>query len=330
MTLLQSKFLKKDTESFVAVNLGSHYIKGLAVRGREVSDYFIEKKDGLSDTLKEVWAKKKIPTKKVRVSIKDPSCLVRYFSFPKMEKKKLSQALTYELNKFIPFPAGEVYFDFSVLKEVNPGEVLILLAVVKRDFISKILEGFAKANLNVSIINLDSICLINLLFNNYADSKEVNSCILDIGSNISTMTILNKGLPFLTRDVKLSVKDILHLASRTKGVKIDDLENWARDKKNSQEFLELAQHNISNVCKEIKSSFDYFEVNKTEHIDRLYITGGLSSVSGIEKVFTESLDIDTEVLEVFKEDTSKFELSFSDSKFTSFLNSFSVTFGLIL
>ncbi len=330
LTFLQNQFIKKEVEKFVAINLGNCYIKGLIVEGDKVTDYFIEKKEDLSTTVKKLWAEKKIPVKRVRVSVKNPSCLVRYFPFPKMEKKRLSQVLFYEMSKFIPFSPENVYFDFFVLKEASSTELSVLLAVAKKDFIDNILESFGKAGLRVTEVNLDSICLTNLFLNNYEDTKDVNSCILDVGYNFSTMTIINKGIPFLTRDVKFSAKEVSQIISRIKGQSLTDIEKELFASEDSSEFLKSAQDSILSFCKELKSSFDYFEVNKGEPINKLYLSGGLASVKGMENVFVETLDTKVEILRPFSEKNEKLNEVFFSKKFNAFKNSFSVPFGLIL
>jgi len=330
ITFLKNKFIKKEVEKFVAINLGNCYIKGLTVEGGKVTNYFIEKKEDLSTTVKKLWAEKKIPVKKVKISVKNPSCLVRYFSFPRMEKKKLSQALFYEMNKLIPFPPEDVYFDFFVLKEAASAELSILLAVAKKDFIDNILESFGKVGLRVTEVNLDSICLTNLFLNNYEDTKDVNHCLLDIGYNFSTMTIVNKGIPFLTRDVKFSAKEVFQIISRIKGQSLADIEKELFASEDSSEFLKSTQDSILNFCKELKSSFDYFEVNKGEPINKLYLSGGLASVKGIENVFVEALDTEVEILRPFFEKNEKLNEVFFSKGFNAFKNSFSVPFGLIL
>ena len=328
MTLLRNKFIGKEVDKFVAIHLGNCYTKGLIVEEGKVVDYFIEAKKDLAATIKKFWAEKKISTKKVKISVKDPSCLVRYFPFPRMEKKKLKQALFYEMNKFIPFPPNEVYFDFFILEETST-EISILLAVAKKDFIDNILDIFGKANLRVTEINLDSICLVNLFLSNYGEDKEKNSCILDIGYNFSTMTILNKGTPFLTRDVKFSAKEVFQIIARIKGKSLPEIEKQSFSSKDSSEFLKLTQDSISNFCKEMKSSFDYFEVNKGELVNKLYLSGGLASMEGIEKVFTEALDVEAEVLKPITEKGPSLSQAFSGKEFTNFKNSFSTLFGLI-
>ncbi len=327
---IKKDFFKKDIESFTAINLGNYYTKGLIVKAGKITDYFIEKSNDLSATLKKLLQDKKIPAKKVKVSLKNPSCLVRYFSFPKMDKKKLKQTLFYEINKFIPFSPDEVYFDFFILKENSPSEVLMLLAVAKKDYIDKILETFEKVNLKISEISLDSISLMNLFFANYGDDNQANTCILDMGHNFSTMTLLHKGVPFLTRDVKFSTKEILQSISRIKNLSAGEVEEWLLSQKKGEETFELVQDNISNLCKEMKSSFDYFEVNKGEHIDKLYLSGGLASLAQIEKPFIELLDIQVEVLALTPKAKSRVDISFSDKGLTPFKNSFSAGYGLIV
>ncbi|MBU2251140.1 MAG: pilus assembly protein PilM [Candidatus Omnitrophica bacterium] len=324
-----NNFLKTKDEVSVGINIGNRYLKGLVLRQGRIADYFLELNQDLPVTLKKIWSERKISARTVKVSVKNPSCLVRYFPFPKMEKKKLEQALFYELNKHIPFSPEEVFFDYYILKDISPGEVMILLALAKKDFINSILEAFKPLGLAVSEINLDSICLINLFLDRFGDNKESNACILDIGSSFSVMTIINKGMPFITRDVKFSTKEIVEIAARTKGISPEEVEKELLGLNIVSEFLEIIQGSVSGLCKEMKSSFDYFEVNKGEHIDKLYLTGGLASIKGIEKIFAESLDTDVEVLPVSPTALKQFDHPGSDKKFNSLKSSLAVVFGLL-
>lgn len=330
LTFLKDSFIKNEVDQFVAINLGNCYVKGLVVDGDKVVDYFIEKKEDLSITLKKLLAEKKIPFKNIRISVKNPACLVRYFSFPKMDKKRLVQALFYEMNKLIPFTPEDVYFDYAILEDISLAEVAILLAVAKKEFIDNILESFDGVGLRVGEVNLDSVCLSNLFLNNYQDAKDKNSCILDIGYNFSTMTIINKGIPFLTRDVKFSVKDVFQVIARIKGKPFADIENKIFKLENNGELLKLNQDSISIFCKELKSSFDYFEVNKSEPINKVYLSGGLASAKGIENIFVEALDTEVEILQPFLENNNKINQVFFSKEFDLLRNNFSVLFGLIL
>ena len=325
-----NNFLKTKEETSAGINIGNRYLKGLILRQGKVFDYFTELNQDLPKTLKKIWSERKIPAKTVKVSVKNPSCLVRYFTFPKMEKKRLEQALFYELNKHIPFSPEEVFFDYHILKDTSPSEFLVLLAVAKKDFISAVLEAFSSLGITVSQINLDSICLINLFLDRFGDNKENNACILDIGSSFSIMTIMDKGMPFLTRDVKFSAKDIIDISARAKGIKPDEAEKELLALNINREFLEIIQGCISGLCKEMKSSFDYFEVNKGEHVDKLYLSGGLAAVRGIEKIFADSLDTEVEILPVLPMFLKQFDELSQDERFNSLKSSLAAVFGLLI
>jgi len=335
MTLLPSNFIsnkliKKVSESVVAVNLGRYYIKGIIAKDGKIIDCFIERNSDLAKTLKKLWADKKISAKKVKVSVKDPSCLVRCFPFPRMDKKKISQALYYELNKFIPFAPEEVYFDHFILKELSAKESIILIAVAKKEFIEGILNTFKEASIKVSTISLDSICLVNILLANHSESKDIDSCLLDIGYDFSTMTILDKGIPVLTRDVKIGTKDIFEVISRINNLDMAAIEKWVMDPANNEKFLESAQESFSAICKEMKSSFDYFEVNKGGHIDKVFLSGGLASAGGIAEVFSEHLDAPAVILKAIPDRYKDAEKIFSDKKLNLSQEEFSVSFGLLV
>ena len=104
------------------------------------------------------------------------------------------------------------------------------------------------------------------------------------------------------------------------------MEKWLFSQKNYKDFLELAQDNFSHLKKEVKNSFDYFEVNKEERIEKIYLTGGLAAVGGLEDIFKASLEVDVAVLDNMPD----FNIFPSDKKFNSFKNSFSAVLGLVL
>jgi type IV pilus assembly protein PilM len=320
-----NELLKKETQSFVGINLGNYYVKGLIVRAGRVTDYFIKEKKELPLTLKEIWQEKNISTNKVKLSVKDNSTLVRYFNFPKIDKKKIKQTLFYELNKHIPFSPEEVYFDFSILEE-NPADMFLLLAVAKKELINNIIDIFEKEKKEILDISLDSICLVNVFLSYYKEEKKTNTSILDVGYGFSTLTVLKGGIPFMTRDLTFGAKDILSIISHVKNIPIQSIDKWVTAAENHKEFLELSQDNIAALCREVKSSFDYFEVNKGERIEKVFLTGGLSSVSGIEALFKEYLECEV----LFLDNLLNLKSVFKPEQFDIIKNTFSVSSGIVL
>ncbi|MDD5194628.1 MAG: pilus assembly protein PilM [Candidatus Omnitrophica bacterium] len=315
----------KKTQDFVAINLGNHSLKGLVIKENKPSDYFLEPAGEIPEQLKKIWKDKKISTDRVKISVKSPSCLVRYFPFLKMDKKKMKEALIYELSKHIPFSPDEVYFDFAVLEESSAQEVLLLLAIAKKDFIDSTIGTFEKQNLKIAEINLDSVCLTNVFLKAYEEHDKINSSILDIGYSSSTLTILRKGIPFLTRDLIFSSKDILQVLSNIKNIPLSEAEKWLSSLSDSREFLELVQGSLTNLTAQIKSSFDYFEVNRGERVEKMFLAGGMAQINGFKEVFKEPLGIEATLLD----NLQNLDINFEDGKFGLIRNNFTVACGLI-
>jgi type IV pilus assembly protein PilM len=322
---LFNKFINKETQDFVGINIGNYFVKGLIVHNGVITDSFLKEKKNLPETLKQVWQEKNISTNKVKLSLKDHSTLVRYFSFPKIDKNKIKQTLFFELNKHIPFSPEEVYFDFSILEE-NPTELFLLLAIAKKEIVNSTIDIFEKEKKEILEIGLDSIYLVNVFLNSYKEERKINVSILDIGYGFSTLTVLKKGTPFMTRDLTFGTKDILNILSHIKNIPLDAIDKWVSAPENHKEFLELSQDNITALCREVKSSFDYFEVNKGERIDKVFLTGGLSSIGGIDALFKEHFE--SEVL--FLDNLSNLKTAISEDKFKILKNTFAVASGIVL
>ncbi len=322
-------FPKLKKQDLVALNLGNCYLKGLIIKEGKIVDYFLEPKKNLSEDLKIIWEKKKITTRQLKLSLKSPSCLVRYFPFAKLEKNKMREALSYELNKHIPFPAESVYFDFCILEEKTKEEVNLLLAVVKKDFLDPILETLQKERLEPLEITLDSICLINLFLKLSKNEKKFNASILDIGYSGSTLTILGGRAPLLTRELLFSGRQIINNLMHAKNIPADQLQPWLLSLMQNpvlmQEVLELLADSLPPLLKEIKISFDFFEVNKAQSVERLYLSGALANLSALTSFFKENLNVETEVLGV----PPGLEDVFG-KEFNSLKNIFSVAIGLSL
>lgn len=325
-----SQYIKKKAETFSAINLGEFSSKGLTVKQGKIVDYFIEEKKEITEIIDSLKKNRKIEAKNIRVSVKNPACLIRCFPFPKTNKKELKQALYYQLNKLIPYSPDQVYFDYTVLKEINASQVYILLAAAKKSYIDSILEAFKQKGLTISEITLDSISLINLYLDRYQDKDKVNSCILDIGHSFSTINILEKGITFISREAKFSAKDIIEIITRVKSISEKEAAAALSKINKKSELFTILEENIADWSKEIKNSFDFFELHKGNSLDKLYITGGLASIPDITDIFSANLGIDSEILIPDKSNNLKFSDQFYREKYKKYKHNLAVSFGLIL
>jgi len=304
-----TRLFKTEGADRVVLDLGSSYIKSIYVKDREIKNFFVEKNTGQPLKIFADWLKKEgLFHKSVKVGVKGQDTLIRYIPFPKVNKKNLKEVLSYEISKFIPFNKDDIYFDVSILDEnYSSGEFLILLALAKKEFIDAIIKDFNKEKINLLEITVENIALINLfldrppqdLSTNKTRLEEQNLAIIDIGANSTLLNLVKKGMPCLSREIKISANNFLEKFAKEKDLSINDIENSIIYQKDSQEIRKIAEEVALELCEVIKNSLDYFEVNWGQRIQAIYLTGGISKITEIEKLLTESLEIETKIWNPF-------------------------------
>lgn len=306
------RFTKKEEEDVVSFDLGVNYLKGLHLSGNKVKNVFIERNNGQAHQQISSWLKSKnLLSKDIRLAIKGPETLIRYVSFPKVDKKNIKEIFSYEISKFIPFDKDDVYFDISVLDDNYSGkELFILLAVVKKQYLDGVLKNFENLGIKVREINLINVALINLFIDYHARKGssiiEENAALIDIGFNSTLLNLVKKGIPCLSREIKVSARDFIKRLSRVKNCTLQEAENIVstldqpRETIEIQEIIEIIEEITLDLTSEIKNSLDYFEVNWGKRIQAIYLTGGLTGVKGIDNIMLNSLGIETRVWDPFQ------------------------------
>ena len=291
LTKLHSLIEGKESES-VFLDLGARYIKGVVKEQNIIKTIFAE--DATSDHAKDivnVLRKYRLTSAKLSLCVKGPDAIMRYIPFPRMEKKNLKQSFGFELSKHIPFPAETVYFDVCVIEEeFSKTESLVLLAAVKKEMLTPIIEEAAKEKIKLSAITLAPLAIINA-FSAWQTPAD-NCAIIDIGYGSTSLSLIKKTVPYLSREIKISGKSLLKKLSTIKNCDMNEAEIMLSAKQNPAELAEISEEIFLGIAEEIRSSLDYFEMNTGEEINSLYLTGGFSYIPGVGEIMANSLGIE--------------------------------------
>jgi type IV pilus assembly protein PilM len=206
----------------------------------------------------------------VNLGICGPNVIVRYIAMAKMNEDEVKNSLRYEAASHLPFPVEEVNLDGVILKDLPDNQILVMLAAAKKDFINQRLEVLQEAGIRVNILDIDSLALINAFNFNHPHTQENNIlsgavALLNIGASVTNINILEDGIPHFSRDINVSAKDLSQEASR-----------------------EMA---IADFVGEIRKSFDYYEAGSATVINKIFLSGGGSLVSGFASNLKDLLGI---------------------------------------
>lgn len=270
----------------------------------------------------------------VNISFCGASTVIRYVNFLRMSKLELRQALKFEAQKHIPFSLDEVYLDAEILKDDLPdNKMLVLIAALKKEFIQQRLKSLEGAGLRAGSVQIDSVALINAFNFNYPknDFPENKSiCLLNIGSTISNVNIIDQAGARLSRDIHSGganftkkLMDIFNIDFKA----AEDLKlNGEAEKANK---IKAALENVlTNLALEIRTSFDYYESQNNSNVVKIFLSGGGSKVFGLGELLASSLGLEVESWDPFKQIKINDKLDLTE--LNKFSGQFNVALGLAL
>lgn len=273
-------------------------------------------------TLKTFYSKNKSIPKDVAISVSGSSIVVRYIKLPIMTKEELAKSIHIEAEPFIPFPIAEVNLAFDIVGEVMDEGVKkneVVIVAVKKEFIDAKINLLKEINLTPRYIDVDVFALETVARHNYDLSKEV-VCLVNIGANITNVSIIEEGATRVSRDLPLGVEsilqnikniqqvddtNILYEQMKTDGViiKEEDKERYLQEEK--RDAL-LFSKNLISVLKEftveLHKIFDFYFFQKGEQksLSRIFLSGGGTIIKNLDTFFAEELKLPTEIFDPFR------------------------------
>ncbi len=245
-------------------------------------------------------------TNRVRISVKGQGVVLRFIQFPQMKKEELRSAISFEVEQYIPFKAPEVVWDFHVLDENIPlagggNGMNILLVAVKRDELLNTIQTFQAAGLEIELVDVDSLAAINAVEFFQPDKFKIPVALLDIGSEVSTLSILLDGKPRFIRDVSYGGLDIIRKLKRKLGLTHEQaVQQLEVDREPAPEALGVLKEGLADLVSELRLSLNYYldQVPGAEPVKNLLISGGGGYHPLVVSTLTSELGLTVETMDV--------------------------------
>ena len=287
--------MKRRTRKMLALDMGSHSIKGLDVslsgdrlRLNGVAYSEIPADGNRTDILRRVVQENHFRGHGVICSVSGRNVIVRYVSMPDMPDEQLRKAVRDEADKYIPFGVDEVQLDCAKIAQV-PGtnEIRVLLVAVKRSLIEEQYALLREVGLLPSIIDVDAFALGNAFaLSGPTREDDTVTALVDIGANKTNITIVQGGLAHFAREVYVAGDEFNSQIARRLEVdlmRVDQLKRSPGDQ--YDEIREAIQSSLEDLANEIVLSFDFFENESEKVVSQIYLSGGGVIFPGIEEIF---------------------------------------------
>ena len=312
-----------NNKSFLAVDFGAANLKLAEFQVNEAGGLLLRRygfrslgQDGLQEATRDTAMRKamdellaEIGSKGRDVNICAPGfhTFSKFVKLPPVDTSKVTQIIQYEAQQNVPFPLEEVVWDYQILGSTPTGELEVLLVAIKEDVVEGLFKTAESAGLRLQIVDVSPAALCNAFRYNYGD---LDGCtmLLDIGAKTSNLLFFEKGNVY-ARGINIGANSITQDFAKEAKLAFDEAERI----KIAEGFVSLGgayeepdspnQAAIAKIARQVLTRL-HIQVNQTIQFyrgqqggsppDRLFLSGGATSMPYTAQFFSEKLNLPVE------------------------------------
>ncbi len=256
------------------------------------------------------------------MALRQDKVTVRTKTFPFSDRIKIQKSLSFELEEDIPFDPDLCLFDYKTISLEGPTATVLALAVPKVH-IAKALSLSKDFGIELHLLTVEGFAFSNLL-ENWQDAPPVISSaaaeieipsedtafltrntmdiVLNIGHKKTLLTAMSKGRVVFIRSLMWGADSILQEMlkkyqlpyAEAQKILQTNAELYLSKQNKSFEEINLAttlELPLRDLVRDLQMSFLELQSATFSQIQNVYLTGGLSQLSGLGAFLTQHLEV---------------------------------------
>ena len=276
----------------------------------------------IASILRTLLEKSRARTRVAVAALPNFSVFSSVLSLPELGQQELAEAIQWEAKKFVPLPIENVVLDWKLLDKKEPSApadklpipetgsgqtppvgaakdaqvkgkpmVRILLTAAPKHLVERYVAISKMAGLNLLSLETESFALGRSLVGN--DPAPVLA--VDIGSLTSDLTVVEGGIPVLSRSIDVGGNTVNRAIADSLGIDESRAEQFKRDVglgANSNDGVgQIINRVFGAVVNEMKYSLSLYQGQGKSKIEKILLTGGSAFLPSLADYLTQSLGI---------------------------------------
>ena len=277
-------------ESFAVVSLPQN-----AVIEKNITDVNV-----IAEAIKLAVKKSGTKLKQAAVAVSESAVMTKIITMPaSLTDDEMEGQIMVEADQYVPYSLDEINFDFEVqrINEKNPQMVDVLLVASRRENVDDRVEALLQAGLKASIVDVEAYAMehaFSLLFGQFANSKtEQTIAIADIGSTMTSLTVLHEGAVVYTRGQGFGGKQLTEEIQRHYGLSYEAAGLAKRQGGLPDSYVvDVLDPFKRAMVQQIQRSLQFFVSSSANRgIDGIVLAGGCALIPGISSLVEKSLAV---------------------------------------
>jgi len=254
--------------------------------------------DAIGETIATVVERSGTKLKQAAVSVSGSAVITKIVTIPLPDSDdELEAQVELVADQYIPYSLDEVNLDFSVIgpNEKNAGMIDVQLAASRRENIDDRVAVLDIAGLKAKIVDVEAYSLENaygLLHGSLPDyGPEATVAIADTGATVTTLNIIHKNKVIYSREQGFGGKQLTEEIQRRYGLSYEEAGMAKKHGGLPDSYISEVLDPFKDVmCQQIGRSLQFFFSSSSQHsVDQIILSGGTSSLPGIDALLEEKL-----------------------------------------
>ena len=264
----------------------------------------IKKKERLISFLKPI--REKLKTELIIASLPEEKVFLSRIKFPLMEEDKIKEALSLQLDEYVPLPDTEAIFDFDIINDFigNKGQVHLHLnlAAFPRSFVESYRDIFTGAGFIPVAFEMEAQAFARAV----VPKEEMGDVmVVDFGRSRTTFAIASGGKVQFATTINLAGEEIEKVFISHLKIDRSEVEKAKRDiglikRKGNEKLFESLNSIVSVIKNEAAKQAAYWasqneDDKKNDKISKIILCGGESTLAGLPEFLSYELKMRVEL-----------------------------------
>lgn len=266
----------------------------------------------VGDIVRKVVSKSRTGVRVAAVAVAGSAVITKTIQMTSgLSDQELEDQISVEADQYIPYPLDEVAIDFEVLgeSETNSDQVDVLLAACRKENVELREDALEIGGLSTRVVDVEAYSierafeLIRAQLDD--DGEELTVAVVDIGSTMTTLSVLAESKTIYTREQLFGGKQLTEEIQRRYGLSVEEAglakKQGGLPDDYEREVLEpFKEAVVQQVARSLQFFFSSSQYNE---VDCVVLAGGVASTPEIAALVQEKVGIQTLIANPFAEMT---------------------------
>ena len=316
---------RKD-KTLLGLNIGSSYVKLVELKGSgsvytlnnfgmaalpadAIVDGTVMDTTAIVSAIVKLTANLKIKKKRICTSVSGHSVIVKKITLPLMDENTIEETIHQEATQHIPYDINDVNLDFQILgpNQTNSENMDIILVAVKKETINDYLLLVEDSGFVPIVVDVDTFALENSYEYNYEVEDKKMVALVDIGANLTCITILDDGITCFSRNITSGSRLITEQLQKRFSLNYENAELLKMGCSNSSTIegktaLSAINEAAFSIVNEIGKAIDFFHNSSMAEgrVEKIILSGGGAKTPNIVELINNNTTIETEIIDPFR------------------------------